>query len=361
MDYNEFRLQDFLNDDSFVQWVLFGIGDGHWQQVQADYPGIRQVMGQAREIVMQLRDEEEEAVVVDEEKVLGRVLAKIGSGDNVFGIPQKKRSPVKWLKWAAAVLFFLGAGWLLINKNLMQAVSYKELVARAAEQNTLIEKVNTTDDPMRIALEDGTVVTLKKNSRLSYPVHFKEDIRETFLSGEAFFEVAKNPKKPFFVYSNEVVTRVLGTSFDIKAFDGERQVRVNVRTGQVSVFNQKRISLVDEEVKGLVLSPNQQAVFDRKNESLSKHLSDDPMPLLAEVGDVKKLFDDVPVSQVFQELEELYGIRIIYNKEILSNCIISTRFGHDSLKDKLDVVCQTIGATHKEIDAQIIIESAGCQ
>ncbi|MDQ6479463.1 FecR family protein [Dyadobacter sp. LHD-138] len=361
MDNNEFRLPDFLNNDSFVQWVLFRTEDGHWQQVQADYPGIKPVMKQAREIIMQLRAEEEEAVSVDEEKVLDRILAKIESSENVFGIPPEKRSSMTWLKWAAVVLFFLGTGWFLINKNLMQAINYNELVARAAEQNTLIEKINSTDVPMRIAFEDGTVVTLKKNSRLSYPVHFKEDIREVFLSGEAFFEVAKNPKKPFFVYANEVVTRVLGTSFDIKAFDGERQVRVNVRTGQVSVYNQKRISLVNEEVKGLVLSPNQQAVFDRKNESLSKHLSDDPIPLLAEAGDVKKLFDDIPVSQIFQELEALYGIRIIYNKEILSNCIISTRFGHDSLNDKLDVICQTIGATHKEIDAQIIIESAGCQ
>ncbi|WP_439581843.1 DUF4974 domain-containing protein [Dyadobacter bucti] len=102
-------------------------------------------------------------------------------------------------------------------------------------------------------------------------------------------------------------------------------------------------------------------MFDRKKESLLKYLSGEPMPLLAEAGDVKKLFEDVLVSVIFQELETLYGIRIIYNKEILANCIISTRFGHDSLNDKLDVVRQTIGATHKQIDAQIIIEFAGCQ
>jgi transmembrane sensor len=62
-------------------------------------------------------------------------------------------------------------------------------------------------------LEDGTTVHLEKGSRLSFPVHFDPKKREVVLSGEAFFEVTENPSKPFYVYANELITRVLGTSF----------------------------------------------------------------------------------------------------------------------------------------------------
>jgi len=361
MNYSDFELQDFLNDDSFVQWVLFGTEDYHWRQVLEDNPGRKDIIEKACAMISQLNQEEQKrTMVLDEDEILQKIERKIEESDSVFDWPREHPAKRNWLRWAAVILCVCGFGWLLLKDRLEHPTNYKDLIAKAEKDNTLIEKVNTSENPMKVSLEDGTVVTLKKNSRISYPVHFKSAVRETFLSGEAFFEVAKNPERPFFVYANGLITKVLGTSFVIKAFDGEPQVRVNVRTGSVSVYNQKQTGLPDEETKGLVLSPNQQAVFDRKNESLSKHLSEDPLPLMASEGDHKKRFEEVPVSVVLQELEEVYGIKIIYNKEVLSNCIISTLFGNETLRDKLDVVCQTIGASHKEIDAQIIIESTGC-
>ncbi|RRB07955.1 hypothetical protein EHT25_07760 [Larkinella rosea] len=65
--------------------------------------------------------------------------------------------------------------------------SIDALVTKASEKNTLIEKINRNDTPLEIRLEDGSVVYLKKNSRFSYPAHFRAQSRETFLSGEAFF------------------------------------------------------------------------------------------------------------------------------------------------------------------------------
>lgn len=361
MDYNEFELQDYLNNDSFVEWIRLGKENGHWQQVQENYPASRSVIKQAREIILQLGVTEDKQVSIDEEKVLSLILADIASDVKAYQSSSERFYSLKWIRWAAVVLFFVGTSWYFINKNMAQGINYNDLISKATKLNTLIEKCNTTDLPMRIDLEDGTVVILGKNSKISYPIHFTQNTRETFLSGEAFFEVAKNPSKPFFVYANEVVTQVLGTSFDVKAFDGESEIRVNVRNGQVSVYNQKKIIRPEEETKGLVLLPNQQAVFDRKNESLLKHLSDNPLPLQEQASEHKKLIEDTPVSEVFKKLEETYGIKIFYNKDIVKNCIISTRFGNESLKDKLDVVCQTINASYKEIDAQIIIESIGCQ
>ena len=361
MDYNNFDLQDFLNDDSFVQWALTGKEDAYWQHVRKAFPESAPLIDKAHGMICQLHEEEGSKVLhIDEDHVLRRIHREIALQDSVFEWPLERRWNTSWLKWAAVAFCFIGIGWLLLNGKLTNPTSYKDLVAEATERYEMTETVNTSENPLIVKLEDGTVVTLQKNSRLSYPAHFGPGSRETFLSGEAFFEVAKNPEKPFLVYANELVTRVLGTSFNVTSFDGERLASVNVRTGQVSVFNEKRLGVGGGETKGVVLQPNQKAVFDRKNEQLSKHLSDNPVPLVPQASDQKKRFEEVSVGQVLKELEELYGVKIIYNKEILASCIISTIFGNESLNDKLDVICQTIGATHKEIDAQIIIESTGC-
>jgi len=361
MDYSNFDLQDFLNDDSFVQWVLEGKEDAYWQHVLLTFPSRQILIGKARETICQLRDEEgKKSLELNEEDVLRRIQREIELQDAIFEWPVKKRWNAGWLKWAAAAVIFVGIGWLVWFSKFSRATSYADLVARAKDRYEMTEEVNASNGPVKVRLEDGTVVTLQRNSRLSYPVHFGKDNRETYLSGEAFFEVTKNPDKPFYVYSNELVTKVLGTSFVVKSFDSERMASVDVRIGQVSVFSPRYTGPGKDEPKGVILSPNQKAVFDRRKELLSKHLSDQPLPLVRHAGEQRKRFEDVAVAQVLDELEVLYGIKIIYNKEILARCIISTVFGSESLNDKLDVICQTIGATHKEIDAQIIIESTGC-
>jgi transmembrane sensor len=70
-------------------------------------------------------------------------------------------------------------------------------------------------------LPDGTTVVLNKKSKLSYPVEFTGSTREVFLTGEAFFDVAHNPSKPFKVHTGVFVTKVLGTAFSIKAYPGD--------------------------------------------------------------------------------------------------------------------------------------------
>ena len=65
-------------------------------------------------------------------------------------------------------------------------------------------------------------------------------------------------------------------------------------------------------------------------------------------------------AKTLQELEAQYGVTIHYNEELLASCIITTSLGNESLRNKLDIICQTIGATYKEIDAQLVIESKGC-
>ena len=241
-------------------------------------------------------------------------------------------------------------------------MSLIELVKSFETPNPLIEVQNNSNEVKRVYLEDGSTISLKKNSKISYPRHFAKENRTVFLSGEAFFEIAKNPKKPFFVYANEVITKVLGTSFTIRAFDKDENVTVSVKTGRVNVFNQRRINVSDPETNGIILIPNQQAVFNRESSSLSKALVAIPMPIISlESKELIQRFDEVPVSQVLNSLARNYGIKILYNEDILSKCIITTSLKNEPIYDKLDLICQLIGGTYKIVDAQIIIESNGCQ
>jgi hypothetical protein len=114
--------------------------------------------------------------------------------------------------------------------------------------------------------------------------------------------------RPFLVYSNEVVTKVLGTSFRIKAFDNESNVTVSVRTGRVSVYAKSKDQTMNEEV---VIAPNQQIVFNREEQKLKKEIVPEPVPI-AEVQptSVRTKFEGAPVMQIFDAMQEMYGLKI---------------------------------------------------
>ena len=96
--------------------------------------------------------------------------------------------------------------------------------------------VNTTNLTQVIVLPDSSKVAIEPESKLKFSSVFNKTKREVYLEGEAFFQVTHNANIPFFVHANEVTTKVLGTSFIIKAIKHEREITVVVKTGKVSVF-----------------------------------------------------------------------------------------------------------------------------
>lgn len=364
MNYSHYQLTDYLHDDSFVQWVLSPDIQPQWTDYLKHYPQNASVVQEARQLILALHSAEaEQEHGLDREHVWSRIQQQTGNNPIIM---MPVRAAHWWqqpaLRWAAAVLVvmgLLGSFWWFQQSD--TRITYSELVATARQGTQPLSEVKATSERIQVRLEDGSLVWLEPGSRLSYPQHFSADKREVLLEGEAFFEVARNPNRPFYVYANEVVTKVLGTSFRISAFENARQVLVAVKTGKVSVYKQNRIDFDDPETRGIVLLPNQQGVFDRFSESLNRRLLDEPLPLKAEGQIVGRKFDEVRVGVILAELERLYGVEILYNEETLANCVLTVTLQGDSLYDQLDIICQTIGATYKEIDAQLLIESKGCQ
>lgn len=361
MNDESLNIEDLLSNDSFITWVLQDDDALLWEEFVRANPDKKELLERASKIVLDLHRAEREAVPsIDEQKLWARIESTAESREEPFVPATPGKKLFKTFLIAACVLLIAAFGVFQTMRTDRKRVTYKELLTHAKVENQLVEKQNQGNEAMELRLEDGTVITLGKNSKLSYPTHFQKQKREVFLSGEAFFNVTKDPFRPFLVYANETVTKVLGTSFEIRAFENSKDVTVHVRTGRVSVYKQSRIQTGDPETTGLVLLPNQKGTFNRDSEMLVKNLVEEPLPI-APIAETKKIrFDEVPATEVFAEMEKVYGVQILCDHELLSKCIISTSIRNESLYDNLDVICRTIGGTYKEIDAQIVIDAKGC-
>ncbi|GAB4021205.1 FecR family protein [Spirosoma migulaei] len=299
----------------------------------------------------------------DEEKK--QLLAK---NWQVLAVRTVKTAPVKHFQFrpywavAAAVLLISGLSWYFISQSTLELPAQQEQVSEAKLPFT--ERTNTSAVPERVVLSDRSVVTLQPGSSLRYPIAFAGNNREVTLVGEAFFEVQKNPHKPFLVYSHDLITKVLGTSFRIKADPTDRNVTVAVQTGRVSVYSPKLAtqtkSKSDPETIGVVLTPNQQVTYLGQEHRLVKTLVEKPVVLIPEAELASFTFQNAPVSKIMAAIEKTYGVDVVYDEELMANCFITTSLDQENLYDKLTIICKLLGATYKVIDAQIVITGSGC-
>jgi transmembrane sensor len=112
----------------------------------------------------------------------------------------------------------------------------------------------------RVILPDQTKVWLNSESSLRYPINYNQKNREVLIKGEAFFEVHKNPLKPFLVYANEIKVKVYGTSFNIKAFPNEKNIETTLIEGKLSITTQGKNGKAGEEI---FLKPNEKCIYNR--------------------------------------------------------------------------------------------------
>lgn len=266
--------------------------------------------------------------------------------------------------WAAAVVLLVGCGlgWFFTRQSGTESLAQQETALE--QQPAVLERTNQSAQPERVVLNDQSVVTLQPGSTLRYPAVFASDKREVTLIGEAFFDVQKNPHQPFLVYSHDLITKVLGTSFRIKAYPTDRNVQVAVRTGRVSVYSPKLVSenrvKSDPETIGVVLTPNQQVTYLDQEHRLVKTLVEKPA-VLVQLRELPSFtFQNAPVSTLMTTLEKTYGVDVVYDEELMANCHITTSLDQENLYDKLTIICKLLGATYKIIDAQIVITGPGC-
>ncbi len=348
--YQTYTLADFIQDDAFIQWSKSpdAAGDAFWQQIGELYPHQKEVIAQARQTVLNLAELSRPAF---DEQEAGFIWAQItGQMDEVPVSGPVYR--LSWLRYAAAAVVVLLAGWAIRRWQREPETLYAQ---RTEQLENLHEEVNETKADKVVRLPDGSGVTLAPGSRIGFPEIMHGGKREVYLSGEAFFDVKRNPSKPFFVYAGELTTRVLGTSFTVRSFERENVASVQVRTGSVSVE-----ARAPRKTQSVVLSPNQQASFFRKEERLSMGLVKAPQPVIPQAGPAGFTFNNAPVGVIFDSLGKAYGIEIMYDKEAVAGCRLTSSVQEESLFEILGVICEAIEADYQVTGAKIRISDPHC-
>jgi ferric-dicitrate binding protein FerR (iron transport regulator) len=277
----------------------------------------------------------------------------------------RKNTRVRILRWSVAAAI---TGLIAVTVYIMNRPSTPGITMTGTQKAAgLEERVNTSNQPMKLQLEDGSIVTLQPESKISFPTHFATDKREVYLDGEAFFEVSKNPKHPFFVYNNNIVTHVLGTSFNVKMDKEKKEVEVSVRTGRVEVYenNVAEKTTNKKTDNGVVLMPNQKVVYHESNRQFVPSLVEVPLPIIVETEktDLVKenfVFEEEKMTNVLAMLEKAYGIEIVVENDNIYHCLFTGDVAMQNLYTKLDIICQSIKASYEIKGTKILIKGKGC-
>ncbi len=369
MEYQNFSTHDFIEDARFRQWIHRPDADldAFWQAFMEKHPEKTPEIIAATNFLLGIEQyvEGESSVTAHEKAVFQRIKEDIAFEAKV---PVWRQLP-RWAAWvaAASLLLMLGYFALPLIPSQNPEVSYE--TSRKEAKKTLTEEVNDTPAPRLIKLDDGSTISLQPDSRVSYASNFTTgNVREVYLSGEAFFEVAKDPDKPFLVYANELVTKVLGTSFNVRAYQNDDDVTVQVRTGRVSVAVAEKSGRKQEvstrEREGILLLPNQQAVLARQEIRLIKTLVKEPVLLSKVVPNQPEysfVFEAAAAPEVFKTLAKAYGLDIVFDEDQFANCQFTADLTDVPPYEKLDIVCRSIEASYRILDAQIIIDGKGCK
>lgn len=350
-NYKNFEVKDWVEDPGFRKWVYKGEADAFWGTVVANTPSQVENIEQAREILLMVRGELHD---VPEQEVASRKSELMNHVTRERAVRAWWRG--RWFQVAAVLLLTLGFGGYYWKR--LSSTPYNAILTQKGNV-AITEIVNTGENVKLVTLPDGSSVILKKAARISYPNAFATDKREVVMLGEAFFEVEKNPEQPFYIYSGEMRTKVTGTSFSIKANEKEKQVQLVVKTGtvEISVHSEGK----DTGKRSLKLNPNQLVSLNRENRDFETRDVTEPVLIGLSIEHQYFTFKKSPVKDVFKALELAYGVTIRFDREITSKCNITARLGDEPIREKLQMICEVLGARFDMQDNMVSVYSEGCE
>jgi len=274
-------------------------------------------------------------------------------------LPVVKRSSLfgykSWIAAAAIFITVITAGLLTYHNNSgMQERPGKYRVITAAYGHT-----------SRIVLPDGSIVKLNSGTTLSYPIKFAANLRQVKLIGEAFFEVTKNPNSPFMVHAGNLTVRVLGTSFNVKAYQEDKNVETTLIHGKVQVV------MDNEPDKLITLSPNEKlTVAKRAGNTKIAHLPGElkyklqtvavkPTDNIEEIAwlDRKFAFNNTSFEDVAKIIERKYNVKLIFEQEHLKNELITGVFENEELSRALNLLHMSTSFNYEIKKDTVILSS----
>lgn len=354
--YETYEIADFLLDDEFVAWVKHPTreSDSFWQQWQLRYPTRAFLVQEARYWVTNLAVNEQLPSDQAVRLAVARVQAQLSESHRPVPVHTSRHWLATAWRVAAAMLVVLGIGWY----GLPVKRSASDLAALPEKIDDSLSRENRTDHPLSVNLPDGSRVVLAPNSRVVFPAEFGQQVRDVNLTGDAFFEVVRQPLRPFIVHAGDINVKVLGTSFDVRTSARSGEVNVVVKTGKVAVS--KATGVPNSEQTAVLLIPNQQVTFSAQDNVFRKTLVEAPVLVNQKNQETDFVFEETPIADVFDELQTAYGIQIDFDREKLKHCTLTARLTNESMYKKLNLVCQAIGGTHETVGTTIVIHAESC-
>ncbi len=208
---------------------------------------------------------------------------------------------------------------------------------------------NSSAKILKISLPDGSTVWLQPKTQLSYNQSDRV-YRQVNLRGEAFFEVKRDEARPFLIYSGKMTTKVLGTSFNVKAYPESEKFEVSVVTGKVSVMN--------ESEKEIFITPKQQVVLENKSDVLTINELPKNKTFYWELASLT--FDNTSMQSVVDNIENNFNVKI-HLSLALKNCRLSGNFDQEHLSTILEIICKSIDAEYVMDGQEIYLRGSGCE
>jgi len=245
-------------------------------------------------------------------KALKKVKTYLNHGNQLNLIPSYL------MRIAATVILFLGISGVLFF------ISGK-LGVKNLQYSTLDNKIN-------LILPDGSHIWLNENSKLISPVKFNK-IRKVSLKGEAYFEVAKDPKKPFIIEANGSETKVLGTHFTIRSYQNKKEVSVIVSEGRVAFSGNKSKDKI-------ILGPGDMGIFSISNNELKKLKNDDVNFLAWKTNEY--IFENKPLENIIRTIADQYHISYEFRDTCLMKYRVNVTFKQKSPEEIMKILSLTL-------------------
>ncbi len=273
-------------------------------------------------------------IKIDKAKAWTSIQEKIKEEEKVISITRKAPAYNCWILRAAAILIVgLFATWLFLKTGKPEMVL-----------------VQTTTGSKTIKLPDNSIIILNENSSLSYPKEFSANERNVSLEGEAFFEITKNPAKPFIIKNKNFDVRVVGTSFNIAAYEQDTTAVVTVVTGTVS--------FIDRNEYSELLTVGETGVLNKRRQRIEKSTNAD---LNFMAWKTKKLeFTNTSFNEVCSSLKKYFSIDITVKDKAILNCTFTGFFEDPKLDDVLKVLEKTLNIKAVVTQKNVEITGKGC-
>lgn len=366
MDYRDYSATDFAHDSFFIAWVKNADreSEAFWTDFLARNPQCSGAIDEARQLISLLDFNTDELQEQELDRMRNRLLGSLQAGKasalEVPGAPRviqmHRKVNLTWIRRIAAasiiIPLFLASVFLAIDK-----FTPAGKVAGASDTLEIEKKVSASGEKSMVFLADGTRIWLNGDTRLSYARDFEtKDTRDVYMEGEAFFDVAHNPEKPFIVHTSALKIKVLGTSFNVKSYSNDQTIETTLVHGKVRIEQSERKG---NRINDIELAPNQRAIFNKESRSINIK------EVVAEsTGSWRRerlVFDEERMSSVIIQMEKWYGVDIHVEDRGGLSCKLTASIEKETLDEFLKLLQLTHGVSYSISGRNVFITGSLCE